>query len=72
MKCEFQIEVSTKKDAQLELLVKFYLGQHEDCSPGGSISDSSERLIQSSFWLTGWGVGLFNTIKPSFYKRFFC
>ena len=27
--------------------VKFSLGQSEDCSPGGSISDSSERLLQS-------------------------
>ena len=27
--------------------VKFSLGQNEDCSPGGSISDSSERLLQS-------------------------
>ena len=29
------------------LRVKFYLGQNEDCSPGGSISDTSERLLQS-------------------------
>ena len=25
--------------------VKFYLGQNEDCSPGDSISESSERLL---------------------------
>ena len=24
------------------MLVKFYLGQNEDCSPGDSVSDSSE------------------------------
>ena len=29
-----------------ELWVKFYLGQNEDCSLGGSPSDSSERLLQ--------------------------
>ena len=31
-----------------ELWVKFYLGHSEGCSPGGSISYSSERLLQSS------------------------
>ena len=31
-----------------KLRVKFYLGQNEDCSLGGSIADSSERLLQSS------------------------
>ena len=30
-----------------ELQVEFYLGQNEDCSPRGSISHSSERLLQS-------------------------
>ena len=29
-----------------ELWVKFYLGQKEDYSPGDSISDSSEELLQ--------------------------
>ena len=29
-----------------ELQVKFYLGQNEDYSPGGNISDSSEKLLQ--------------------------
>ena len=59
-----------------ELLVKFYLGQNEDYSPGGSISDSSERLLQSSSG--GKSIykvlvkGEFNTMKYSFYKRFFC
>ena len=50
--------------------------QNEDCSLGGSISDSSERLLQSSSG--GKSVykvlvkGEFNTMKHSFYKRFFC
>ena len=29
-----------------EVQVKFYLGQNEDCSPGDSITDSSEKLLQ--------------------------
>ena len=29
-----------------ELQVKFCLGQNEDCSPGDSISESSEKLLQ--------------------------
>ena len=36
-----------KRCTTWELQAKFYLGQNEDCSPGGSISDSSERLLQS-------------------------
>ena len=51
------------------------LGQNEGCSPGGSISDSSERLFQSG----SWGKSVYkvlvkvesNTMKHSFYKRFF-
>ena len=38
---------TTKKKKIYNLRVKFYLGQNEDCSPGGSISDSSETLLQS-------------------------
>ena len=55
--------------------VKFYLGQNEDCSPGDSISDSSERLLQSG--RGGRSIykvlvkGEFNTMKHSIYKRFF-
>ena len=57
------------------LRVKFYLGKNEDCSPGGSISDSSERLFQSSSG--GKSIykvlvkGEFNTMKHSFYKMVF-
>ena len=63
-----------EKDVQLESC-KFYLGQNEDCSPGGSISDSSERLLQSgsggkSIYKV-LGKGEFNTMKHSFYKRVF-
>ena len=37
------------KDVQLESCeLSFIGGKNKDCSPGGSISDSSERLLQSS------------------------
>ena len=56
-----------------ELWVKFYLRQDEDCSPGGSISESSERLLQSgSGGKSIYKVlvkGEFNATKHSFYKR---
>ena len=55
--------------------MKFYLGQNEDCSQGGKISDSSERLLQSG---SGGKIiykvlvkGEFNTMKHSFYERLF-
>ena len=64
---------NTKKDVKLESC-EFYLGQNEDCSPGGSISDSSERLLQSgSGGKSIYKVlvkGEFNTMKHTFYKRF--
>ena len=66
--------MSTKKDAQLERC-KFYLGQNEDCTLEGSISDSSDRLLQSgSGGRSIYKVsvkGVLNTIKYAFYKRFF-
>ena len=56
------------------LWVKFYLGQNEDCSPGGSISESSERRLQSvSGGKSTYKVlmkGEFNIMKHSIYKRF--
>ena len=39
--------MTKKRCTTWELWVKFYLVQNEDCSQGGSISDSSERLLQS-------------------------
>ena len=54
--------------------VKFYLGQNEDCSPGGSTSDSSERpLHRGSGGSSVYKVlvnGEFGTIKHLLYKRF--
>ena len=61
-----------KKDVQLESF-EFYLGQNEDCSLGGSISDSSERLLQSSNGgksiYKGLVKGEFDAMKHSFYTR---
>ena len=58
-----------------ELCIKFYLEQNEDFNPGDSISDSSEKLLQSgSGGKSIYKVlvkGEFNTMKHSFYKRFF-
>ena len=49
------------------------MGQNEDCSLGGSISESSESLLQSgSGGKSIYKVlekGEFNTLKHSFYKR---
>ena len=65
--------VSTKM-MQCELRVKFYWGQNEDCSPGDSTSDSSERLLQrdsggrSIYMILA--KGEFYAIKHSFYKWF--
>ena len=65
--------IGKKRCTAWELQV--YLGQNEDCSPGGSISDSSERLLQSrSGRKSIYKVlvkGEFNTMKHSFYKNFF-
>ena len=50
------------------------MGQNEDCSPGGSILDSSERLLLSgSGEKTIYKVsvkGELNAMKHSFHKRF--
>ena len=63
-----------KKDVQLESCeLSFIWGQNEDCSPGGSISDSSERPLQSG----SGGKSIykvlvkeeFNALKHSFYRR---
>ena len=64
-----------KKDIHLRAVSKLYLEQNEDCSLGGSISDSSERLLQSSSGQRSIYEVLvkreFNTIKHSFYKKVF-
>ena len=57
-----------------QLWVKFYLGQNEDCSPGGSTSGSSERpLHRGSGGSSLYKVlvnGEFSAIKQLLYKRF--
>ena len=63
-----------EKDVQLESW-KFYLGQNADCGLGGSISNSSERLLQSgSGGKSIYKVlvkGEFNAMKHSICKRIF-
>ena len=64
----------TNKDVQFESYELIW-GQNEDCSPGGSISDGSEKPLQSSS--VGRSIykvlvkGEFDTTKHSFYKMFF-
>ena len=43
---DFVNPVDLKERTTWELWVTFYLGQNEDCSPRGSTSDSSEKLLQ--------------------------
>ena len=68
--------LTEKRCTTWELQVKFYLGQNEDCSPGGSISDSSERLLQSGRGGRSIYKVLvkeeFNTMKHSFLQKVFC
>lgn len=50
------------------MLVKFYLGQNEDCSPGDSVSDSSEvsRELGYMVFSKGQVVGNIKIIKILF------
>ena len=67
--------MSTKKDAQPELLVKFYLGQHEDCSPEAAsqivLRDCSKAALVNR---QGGGLAVGSSIplsSPHFTKGFF-
>ena len=65
-----------KKDVQLESCeLSFIWGQNEDCSPGVSISERSERLLPSGSGRRSiYKVlvnGEFNIMKHSFYKKLF-
>ena len=67
--------VLAKKTAQLESCeLSFIWGKMRTAALGGSISDSSERLLQrGSGGRSVYNVlvkGVFNTMKHSFYKRF--
>ena len=57
-----------------DVRIKFYLGQNEDCSPGDSTSESSERLLQrGSGGRSIYRIlvnGEVNAIKQLFCKRF--
>ena len=68
--------VNLKKCTVSELQVKFYLGQNEDCSPGDSTSDSSERLLQRGRgerqYICDFGKGGVCAIKHIFSVESFC
>ena len=57
----------------MELWVKLYVGQNEDCELGDSSSDGSERLLKrGSGGRSIYNIlvkGEFNEIKHLFYKR---
>ena len=57
----------------LELRVKFYLGQNEDCSPEDSASDSSEKLLQrgrrEGQCICDFGEGTVHVVKHTFFCR---
>ena len=59
-----------------EVQVKFYLGQNEDCSPGDSITDSSEKLLQrgrgEGQYRGDFGKGSIYVIKQGFFAECFC
>ena len=65
-----------KKCTALELRVKFYLGQNEDCSLGDSIPDSSEKLLQrdrgEDQYIRDFGEGGLRAIKHIFFTEGFC
>ena len=55
-----------------ELWVKFYLEQNEDCSPGDSPSDSSERLLLSGRggqYMYDCGEGGVHAMKHIFFQK---
>ena len=65
--------VNLKKCTVSELQVKFYLGQNEDCSPGDSTSNSSERLLQRGRgerqYICDFGKGGIHAIRHRFFQK---
>ena len=69
------IDLSTKSRCTTwELWVKFYLGQNEDCRPGGSTSDSSENCsklaVGEGQYIRFWWRGSSIPLSPHFTKGF--
>ena len=62
-----------KKKKCTKLWVKLYLGQREDYSPGNSISDSSEELLQrgkgEGQYICDFGEGGYGAVKHTFWQR---
>ena len=67
--------VNLKKCTVSELQVKFYLGQNEDCSPGDSTSDSSEKLLlrgrEEGWYICDFGEERVHVVKHIFSFRTF-
>ena len=68
--------LTEKKCTMWELWVKFYWGQNEDYSPGDSILDSSEKLLQrgrgEGQYICDFGEGDVHAIKHIFFAEVCC
>ena len=64
------------KSTTWEFWVKFYLGQNEDGSPGDSIPDSSEKLLQrgrgEGQYIRDFGEEGIHAIKHIFFVEGYC
>ena len=69
----FKTTVNLKKCRMWEFQVKLSLRQNEDCSPGGSTSDNSEKLLQrgrgESNYMCNFGEGGVHAIKHTFFAE---
>ena len=56
-------------------ILTFYLGQSEDCGPGNSTSDSSEKLLQKGrgecLYICDFGKGGIHAIKHIFFQKLY-
>ena len=61
--------MSTSKNAKSESCeLTFTKGQSEDCSPGDSTSDTSEKLPQKGGWVEG-KVGIYEILVKEEYMQ---
>ena len=70
---EGDVNNNNNKCTMWVLRVKFYLRQNENCSPGDSISDSSEKVLQRSRvkgqCICDFGEGGIHTIEHIFFQK---
>ena len=70
------VHFKKKKRHNLRVVSQVLLGQHEDCSPGDSTSDSSERLLQrgpgEGQYICDSGEGRVHAVKHIFFPEDFC